>query len=299
MINKTYVDNLGGKHKVIKVDGNIAFMEDGNRIAVERLLDTVYFREQNQTFSVNENLKQSSNILDSTNRYNYLFNDLTKSLNNLNIDDMNYSDSSPKIVMDNNVVENRNAKQNYNEQIAQSQIVDENEAANIRKDLLERTIREQNELDSRMKNQNNILSSYIDEEDLTNMPKNTYQIKNDIDTQNPHFGVQNTNNEITRYIEPKIDPTKTVFSGLKKTDKFNISIKIEEMIPSKTFIKMWSESSDISLVDYLADEMYNKLMGNPHVIKEQIIEKLNALTKTTKKKENSDIENISVLDETK
>lgn len=299
MINKTYVDNLGGKHKVIKVDGNIAFMEDGNRIAVERLLDTVYFREQNQTFSVNENLKQSSNILDSTNRYNYLFNDLTKSLNNVNIDTMNYSDSSPKIVMDNNVVENRNAKQNYNEQIAQSQIVDENEAANIRKALLERTIREQNELDSRMKNQNNILSSYIDDEDLTNMPKNTYQIKNDIDTQNPHFGVQNTNNEITRYIEPKIDPTKTVFSGLKKTDKFNISIKIEEMIPSKTFIKMWSESSDISLVDYLADEMYNKLMGNPHVIKEQIIEKLNALTKTTKKKENSDIENISVLDETK
>ena len=40
----------------------------------------------------------------------------------------------------------------------------------------------------------------------------------------------------------------------------DINIKIEEMIPNKTLIKMWEESSDISMIDYLADEMFNKLI---------------------------------------
>lgn len=69
-----------------------------------------------------------------------------------------------------------------------------------------------------------------------------------------------------------------------KTDKFNINIKIEEMIPNKTLIKMWEESSDISMIDYLADEMFNKLMRNPEVIKEQIKDKLKNTINIKKKK---------------
>ena len=63
------------------------------------------------------------------------------------------------------------------------------------------------ELNERIQNHNNSMATYIDEDDMANIPQNRYQVKNDIDATNPHFNTQNTNTEIARYIEPKVDPT--------------------------------------------------------------------------------------------
>ena len=309
---KVYIDKKNGVHaKVVEVDSTIAIMEDGNRIAVERLLDTNYYSEANAKFTVNENFNTNTNtnmnmnmnmnmnnpmdFFDNPNRYNSILNKIS-TINPHDIDDNLPEDMKHRtsIKMDdsvfNNSVSTNNNNYNTNIETSTYQMSDQEE----RQALIDRTMREQQELRDKMSGQALALGEYIDETEIDpNLTTDKYLVdlhqKHIDEMSNENINNVTSSTFVKANIKPQVkeDPMIKMFNSMKKTDKFNISIKIEELIPNKTFIKMWQEASDISIIDYLTDDMYNKLMRNPEVIKEQIKDKLNNII-NKKKPESKD-----------
>jgi hypothetical protein len=71
--------------------------------------------------------------------------------------------------------------------------------------------------------------------------------------------------------EPE-NPMKAVYDKAKKTYKLNVSLDIDEKIPSKEVINMLEENFDGSAIDYYAKDIYQKLMDNPSILEDQIKE---------------------------
>lgn len=291
--NKIFVDRNGLHNKVMDVDGNIAIMEDGQRIVVERLLDTDFYKEASSKFTVNtvnqinESVNNNPvNIFDNPNRFHNYLNNIN--LKNINFNEISDNDTTPHIVMTENVVESRNTQPINNQyRNQQSQVITNmyDEEENTEKAMLDRAVKQQQELNKKIKQQQDKLSGLVDQDDII-PTTDDYLVKlheNNAEDLNQSL-IFNPNQPIIKST-PKEEPISKMLNGIKKTDKFNINIKIEEMIPNKTLIKMWEESSDISMIDYLADEMFNKLMRNPEVIKEQIKDKLKNTINIKKKKE--------------
>lgn len=58
-----------------------------------------------------------------------------------------------------------------------------------------------------------------------------------------------------------------MFKHVKRTLDFTATMNIEDKIPRIDFIKMWEESYDVSIIDYLTDDITSKLLSNPSDIK--------------------------------
>ena len=83
--------------------------------------------------------------------------------------------------------------------------------------------------------------------------------------------------EFKQPVQTTVDPIVTMFKGVKRNVKFDINIEISDKIPRLDFIEMMEDSYEISLIDFLADEFTNKILDNPNIIKDTIIEKIKLL----------------------
>lgn len=70
------------------------------------------------------------------------------------------------------------------------------------------------------------------------------------------------------------DPIVKMFKGVKRIVDFNISLDISNKIPRLDFIEMMEDSYENSIIDFLADEFTNDLLKNPNTIKDMIKSKI-------------------------
>jgi hypothetical protein len=77
-------------------------------------------------------------------------------------------------------------------------------------------------------------------------------------------------------IPPQVseDPIISMFRKAKRTQDFQVDLKIENKIPRLDFIEMMEDSYELSIIDYLAEEFTNDLLKNPNFIKEVVKEKI-------------------------
>lgn len=99
--------------------------------------------------------------------------------------------------------------------------------------------------------------------------------------------VQASAKQIEEYIEPnqtynsqKIeiqDPIISMFKNVKRNLDFKINLKIDGKIPRLDFIEMMEDSYEISIIQFLADEFTNKLLKDPYLIRNKIMEEIKTM----------------------
>ena len=70
------------------------------------------------------------------------------------------------------------------------------------------------------------------------------------------------------------DPIITMFENVKRNKDFKMTLDIVGQIPRPDFIEMMEDSYNTSIIEFLADEFTSKLLNDPSIIKEKIIEEI-------------------------
>jgi len=97
--------------------------------------------------------------------------------------------------------------------------------------------------------------------------------------------VEDTENIVdhSTYREPDViitnNPILMMFRNVKRSIDFSLEFKISDKIPRLDFIEMMEDSYETSIIEYLADEFTRKLLNDPTLIRNQIIDKINSLIK--------------------
>lgn len=116
----------------------------------------------------------------------------------------------------------------------------------------------------------------------TSSPELEQIYENPVSYNNPYANANPQQNQ------PQISrPQTNMFSNIKRITPFKVTLKIEDKIPRKEFIKLWEDSYNDSIIDFLCDDIFHKIMQNPSIIKDEIRDKLELYTygriKTRKK----------------
>lgn len=129
--------------------------------------------------------------------------------------------------------------------------------------------------------QNELLSQYVDEEDI-NFEQNETIKTVILNREEPRdIKINNNTNNITsqridnHYQEPiKDDPITSMFRNVKRNLDFKFELEISNKIPRLDFIEMMEDSYEVSIIDFLANEFTNKLLENPELIKSTIADNI-------------------------
>jgi len=62
----------------------------------------------------------------------------------------------------------------------------------------------------------------------------------------------------------------TLLSQMKRNKKIKLNLKVDEMMPNPSFIKMMDENFNGGILDYLVTDMVSKLINNPKTLEDQI-----------------------------
>lgn len=70
------------------------------------------------------------------------------------------------------------------------------------------------------------------------------------------------------------DPIITMFRNVKRNQEFSINIEIKNKIPRPDFIELMEDSYNYSIIEFLAHEFADKILNNPKLIEDMIIDKI-------------------------
>ena len=246
LLKKSFKDNSTGQ--TVTIDGineNIVTLDNGEKVATERILDTSYYEEvvdPNSFFS-----KESGSLL----------NNIMDKVKNIKTDSM----------VDDNTISNSigAASSEFSPSSNESAVIqmsEEDEKAEI---MRKYNVTEQPKTVS-------------PEELLGETPvENIQQVQNN----QPIQQVQN-NQPIQQPPIQQVqveDPIISMFKNVKRIVDFKFDFSIDEKIPRIDFIEMMEDSYNTSIIEYLADEFTNKLLNDPSIIKNLIKEKIESLVK--------------------
>lgn len=282
---KLFEDTSGTVVSVKNVDGNIAHLDTGQRIAIERLLDNTFYNEyiDPNTFA---------------NRENNFYTFLGDQIKGIDVNSSGTLDSGVQVNSSIPVVESHSA--------AQASLRGEYTPSHDDFNEIERKKREMAEnaanIARRVENSNNKLKDLIGEDsEIMDIPVNRNLEgvtmegnKNPIqqslepretsvtmyDENNSQLEIpkqmqnQQVPNQVSQPVVPKEDPIYKMFSQVKRSTNFSLNVKLMEKIPRKDFMKMWEDSYEVSIIDYLVDEFTNKLLNDPTMIRDQLKEAL-------------------------
>jgi len=88
--------------------------------------------------------------------------------------------------------------------------------------------------------------------------------------------------ENTGYNEPNVG--NMLLKQMKRSKKVKLNIKLDEMIPNPSFIKMMDENFDGGIIDYLVTDIVSKLLNNPSIMEKQIKDSLEEIVYNKKRK---------------
>lgn len=257
------------EYTVTGVEGSFFILNDGVKVSAERLADKTTFTEVNPAsdfFSLANNA-----ILGAFNTFKPNQNQSYESENvvrveakrdDLNDDSMFYSNANESAYLGeaefDPEVEKRKLLQKYN--------VQSNPVAEAAK-------------------QNEMMKNLLDGVDVTEI-KNEFLL-NELKDKKIHIDAKQQPQQQT-IVE---DPIISLLKKTKRVNKFKAKIEIEELLPKNEFIQMIEESYDNSAIDYLVDEMYNKILNDKSHIKDMIKQQMTLfVNKKHKKKSTSDAE---------
>lgn len=259
---KRFQDRDGNEIVVESVEGKIAHLNTGNRVAVERLTDSNYYTEAvnpDNFFSASSNLYSSlAEKLKSTD------------LNNIKEDPTAYQ---PSISFSEPVVESHQQAQARLK--GQPIVNNDDDIERKKREMAENYLNMQNNLNK----SNSKMVDYLDESDRgkyvnRNLEGVTIEGQTKSSSEDNYLYENTYNPQEVANIQKKRDPIYDMFSKVKRTSKFSLNVKLDEKIPKKEFMKMWEESYEVSIIDYLIDEFTEKLLKDPKMIKEQLKEAL-------------------------
>jgi hypothetical protein len=242
LLNKSFKDNSTGQ--TVTIDGineNIVTLNNGEKVATERMLDNSYYEEvvdPNSFFS-----KESSSLLGN----------IMDKVKNIKTDNM----------ADDNTISNSisNSSSGFNPSTNESAVIQMSEEDERAELMRKYNVTEQPKTVS----PEELLGETTVE---NNQPPVQQQVQAPIQqTQVPIQQVQ---------VE---DPIISMFKNVKRIVDFKFEFSIEEKIPRIDFIEMMEDSYNTSIVEYLADEFTNKLLNDPSIIKNLIKEKIESLVK--------------------
>jgi hypothetical protein len=268
---------------------NIAVLDNGQRVDVNRLLNPMYFDEYidpNQFFN--------------TNTFN-IFAEKIKSIPNDIVDKLPQNDSA--IIANYDVEEEKKmVAEKYNiQQNNQGQI-----SAQRQLELLKNIVGEEEYSNDELTKMINPNITPTPQKITYNAPpqeetiirinvEDSDEIKQEIVT----IPTEKIKREINQDSNPikqelKEDPITTIFKNVKKNTDFSFTLDIVEKIPRLDFLEMMEDSYEVSIIDYLAEEFTKKIINEPTLLKDKIANEIRLLieNKDTSKK-NSIVEDKS------
>lgn len=237
LINKSFKDNKTGEIvKIIDSYQNIAITESKERIDATKLMDGRFYTEY---------VDPKSFFNDSS-----TYNVFAEKLLNLDTSKMPEDDQSFQV-----------------ESVSPS-ISPSSESAVIIGDVVDEVEELKRKYGASLDNsalnkQNEAFAKILGEE--TQATVNQPQIKTN--------GTYHQPNEEVQRVEVD-DPITTMFKSVKKNVDFSFNYKIEGKLPRYDFIEMMEDSYDISIIEFLAEDMTKKLLSDPLTLKNIIVEEI-------------------------
>lgn len=290
--NKKFTDVVSNKILTVNEQiENIAVLDNGQRIDVNRLLNPMYFDEY-----------IDPNAFFSTNTFN-IFAEKIKSIPNEVLEKLPENDSA--IIANYDVEEEKRMvaeKYNLQQNNRQAQI-----SAQRQLELLKNIVGEEeysNDELTKMINPNTIPQQNItynpppqDETIIRINVEDSEEVKQEIVTTPPEKIRREVKQEVVQEVkqilkeEVKEDPITTIFKNVKKNTDFSFSLDISEKIPRLDFLEMMEDSYEVSIIDYLASEFTKKLLTDPTLLKDKIANEIRSLIENKDKlKKNPKVE---------
>lgn len=277
IIGKEFQNKSNGEViKVVSIDGNIAILENDQRISVERLLDRSHYGEN--TMTVNESAGNPADLM-SGGLHAQLLSQI-KGLDDSAVNRATNNDSGAHVGEFVNPVESHTDAQRK----LHGQNVYIDGADSQHQAMLEKAKKDQLELEAKMRKQAAKVSQKIEGiEEEVNIPVNRnlegIKVEGQERRETSIKMVEDVGSTITSIQQPVQQPVKQapavnpMFTKMKRTQKVNLKIDIEEMMPSKDLLKMLEEGFEDSVLDYLTEEIAGKVLTDK-VIKSQIKERI-------------------------
>ena len=318
MIKEKYEDKRGRVVTVENIENNIAELNNGERIAVERLRDRNFYKPLNLDEQSNKNQPQSSDIINENNdtpsRYQNLINNF-QSNNSADIGIVEESTINP-----NNTTPGTNPGVN----ISTGNSVIESHSDNLRSIGKEDTTSDKripvtqpykpqqpkqepkddiynDNLEDRTNNvdpKQALIDKYKIHTPKTDTKLNEIVHGKESDDSNDDNNDDNSDENIkptkqpstqpkmnpSQKIEREENPVHQMFDKAKKTHSISVNLKLDEKIPEKNVIKMMEENFDESAIDYYTNEIFIKLMETPEIIETQVKEAINKYVNSRSRK---------------
>lgn len=242
MVNKTYKDNLTGEIiKVIDIYENIAITDSKSKIDARRLLDERFYTEW----------IDPKNFFSSESTYS-AFAEKIQNIDLSNIpDDVDDINESVKIT---------SSDPNFLPIMSESAVLPYDPEEEKMELMRKYGVQEQN-IQSVQK-QNEAFSKILEDSEETSQPMKIDKPRI-IQESFTHVNVE--------------DPIISMFKNVKRKEDFSLDIKIESKIPRVDFIEMMEDSYEVSIIEFLAEEMTQNLLNNPEFIKNKIIDQIKSL----------------------
>jgi len=299
VIGNSYRNNTTNEViKVTSINGNIAILENNERISVERLLDGNFYTQIQQTQTSGKALIQENNSSvtqvqnvyteDNTNdvesllNTNNLHNNLFSQLENIDPNTINETPSGGVNTRIIDPVENHSsAQRELNTGISNTTTSESDE-------MIERAKQNQLKLDAKIKKQTNKIAKIVDgvEDDMITPQVNRNlegatidgdEIRdtsvNVIEDVGSSSSANSNSTPLNNQGHHPRDEVNPMFTKMKRTKKVSLKIDIDEMMPGKDLLKMLEEGFEDSVLDYLTDEIASKVLSDA-TIKSQIHTKL-------------------------
>ena len=249
-MSKSYKDNQTGEIiNVVDVYENIAITDKKERIDARRLNDPRFYSEH----------IDPKNFFNSESTYN-TFVDKINAIDLSKIpDDSSVSDSGVSIKME-------GIDPNFIPPSTESAVV-QYDPEEEKRELMEKYGVKDN---SELERQNQAFSKILKDPQESNN-------QNKLQNQTVQQPVQQPVESIQKPFQPVQqveDPIITMFKNVKRKEDFSIDIKVEDKIPRLDFIEMMEDSYEISIIEFLADELTKKLFEDPNLIKQKIIDEI-------------------------
>ncbi len=263
--------------KVVDVDGNIAVLENDQRISVERLYDGSQYSVHSDTEVVTEN----SNALHN-NLKNQIMGLSNESVNNASNIDSGIQKSGQFV---NPVEDHSDAQRRLKGDTVETHGAEADA-------MIEKSRQEQLQLEKKMSKQAAKVAKStniegLEEDVVIPINRNLDGVKMEGETETQRADremsvkmmdengseVASTVNSPTVTNQPVQKEVNPMFTKMKRTKSVSLKIDIEEMMPSKDLLKMLEEGFEDSVLDYLTDEIAGKVLTDK-TIKSQIKKKL-------------------------
>lgn len=274
-----FIDSKGRTVTLVKVEDNIAVLDNAERVSVERLRDPRYFKpisnKVNETVMSNTNTMINENLIsedsDISRYQKILAGQKTISIGDSGDDYLSPVQKTPygkdpapsSIVKMSGVVEKHRGQvdDNPNTPVTQPFKPRVNDVQN-----------QQNHQETRLSEEEALMAKYGIQPAPVNTKLEKLVYGDDIQKVEDKEQIPDKN----------INPDHLVFASAKRVHTLNVKLTLDEKIPKKEVIKMMEENFESSAVDYYANDIYRKLMENPEIIESQVKEAIKTYLRSRK-----------------